>query len=176
MIWNFLTSAFLELDNCRVDQQRDPAGSRAGARSVFSLFCSLVCILLSSVWRLHSKRIVRPHSFRHHHDPGRSCFLKGRGGGFTQSQPHSANPIIIPRQRKISSCEVSSGCICFGTAVPAHWTLSTCWGRMKWEQRLQEETRRARCLAGDLQSAAADWSCALGDAFKALALHDVGIP
>lgn len=59
-------------------------------------------MLLSSVRRLHSNPIVRPHSFRHHHDPGRSYFLKGRGGagGTTQSQPHAVYPTIIPRRRK----------------------------------------------------------------------------
>lgn len=121
MIWNFLTSAFLELDNCSVDQQRPCALMR---RRPLRLFLVLQLSLHSPVFLLEtSQQTDCTSTFVPSPSRSRSLllffFLKGGEGGGTQTQPHSVYPTIIPRQRKkISSCEVSSGCICFGTACP----------------------------------------------------------
>lgn len=147
MIWNFLTSAFLELDNCSVDQQ-SPSGLMR--RRPLRLFLVVQLSLHSLFFRLDtSQQTAWTSTFVHdHHDPGRSFFFfferEGRGVHAEPTASSLSNNYFRQRRKK-SSCEVPVGCICFGTAVPAHWTPSTCWGRMESELRLQEGTRIAGC-------------------------------
>lgn len=118
MIWNFLTSAFLELDNCSVDQQRPCALTR---RRPLRLLLVLQLSLHSPVFLLEtSQQTDCTSTFVPSPSRSRSLlfFLKGRGGrgdaeptAFSLSNNYSQTEV-----KKINSCEVSSGCICFGTA------------------------------------------------------------
>lgn len=146
------------------------------------VFFSLVCILPFRVWRLDSTPTVHPDSFRCDHD-FHSVLVGGRKKTQTGT-PHSAHRATNPgeenkQQRSfLGGLHLAWRCVqflprCIFTDVLAHSTCPPVGGDWAKRSASRNKRRAARCPAGGLRSAAAaDWSCALGDALSTVALHD----